>query len=90
MTLSDQELENFFDVNTNLSKTEREDAKIILEMTRHSKESDILSALQEMTQGFSYQRKLQVLASVGNNLLGGYDKSRTQVTTTSAKGSHNN
>ena len=53
---------------------------------KNDKESDILNTLKEMTKGFSYKRKLQVLASVGNNLLGGYDKSRTQDDKKSFKG----
>tara|TARA_B100000925_G_C22010862_1_gene476349 strand:- start:8253 stop:10223 length:1971 start_codon:yes stop_codon:yes gene_type:complete len=86
LSMTDSELDSFFSNNTLLTATEQEDAKIILKMTSHNSESDILRELKELTKGFSYERKLQLLASIGNNLLGGYDKKRTEKATVNSKG----
>lgn len=62
------------------TKEEIEDSKIILALSKLSSEADILSNLETMTKGFSYDRKLHLLASIGANFSAGYDFARTDST----------
>jgi len=66
----------FIDRIVSYSTEEREDAKIILELTKQKSENDILTALESLTKGYSYERKLHLLASIGGNFNSGYDFSR--------------
>ena len=64
LSLSSLELEKFFDERTTLSASEREDARIILEMTKYTSESDILSTLKERTR--AYDKAIEILRDPDN------------------------
>ena len=85
-SLSSAEFKDFLDNKTTYSEEEKQDLAIIRELSSLSSEKEILDTLRERASGFSYERKLHLLASIGSNFSSGYDRSRNNQSLEASEG----